>query len=102
MMRPRHDPELVCRDLIQDTAGEPAENIATTRAAEYRPEIRIGQNAIHGWLDLSHKRETKVRVCSRGVEGCGIVQLGKRERNDDQLHFIAVRTCARASAIGMS
>jgi hypothetical protein len=30
------------------------------------------------------------------------VQLAKRERNNDQLHFSAARTCARASAIGMT
>jgi hypothetical protein len=36
------------------------------------------------------------------VEGSGVMQFAKRRRNDDQFHFNAARTRARASAMGIT
>jgi len=45
--------------------------------------LRIGQEIGRRSLKLGEKRETKLGVRARGIERCGIVQLGKREWHDD-------------------
>ncbi len=77
------DPNFICGDLIEDTIGKPAKNIATLALTEDCAKFRIGQEVNRRSLKLGEKRETKLGVRARGIERCGIVQLGKREWNDD-------------------
>ena len=76
-------PNFICGNLIEDATGEPAKNIATLAFAEDRAKVRIGQQVGRRPLKLGEKRETELGVCARGIERCGIVQLGKSEWNDD-------------------
>ena len=59
-------------------------------------------NTAYGSIKLSEEGEAEFGIRARGIEGCGIVQLAKRERNNNQLHFSAARTCTRASAMGIT
>jgi len=102
MMRDRNDPNFVGGDLIENTVGKPAKNVTAPCTAEERSGKWVRQNAAYGSIKLGEEREAELGIRARGIEGCGIVQLAKRERNNDQLHFSAARTCARASAIGMT
>ena len=49
-----------------------------------------------------HEREAKLDARPCSVKSRSIMQLGKRERNNNELHFSAERTWARASAIGIT
>ncbi len=91
LMGHSNDPNFVAGDLIEDAIGKPAKDIATFALTEDRAKFRIGQEVGGRPLKLSEKRETKLGVRACGIEGCGIVQLGKREWNDDQLHFSLAR-----------
>ena len=102
MMCDRNDANFVGRNLIEDTVGKPAESITASGAAEGRADEGIRQNAAYGSVKLGEEREPELDVCARGIKCGGIAQLGERERNNDQFHFSAARTCARASAIGIT
>ena len=79
----RDDPNFICGDLIEDTIGKTTKNIATLALTEDRAKFWIGQEVGRRSLKLGEKSETKLGVRARGIERCGIVQLGKREWNDD-------------------
>ena len=102
MMCDCNDPNFVGRDMIENTVREPAKDITAPRTAKWRSGKWVRQNAAYGSIKLAEEREAELGIRARGIEGCGIVQLAKRERKNDQLHFSAARTCARASAIGMT
>lgn len=96
------DPKFLCGKLIDYAVGEPAKEDPASGSAEDGPERWISQNDIDSSLKLSHKRKSKFDICALGIEGSSVMQLTQRERNDDQLHFNAARTRARASAIGIA
>ena len=98
----RNDPNFVGRNLIENTVREPAKNKAAPGSTEHRADMWIHQNATYGSVKLGDEREAKLDIRTRGIEGSGILQLAKRERKNNQLHFKAARTRARASAIGMT
>jgi len=102
MMGHRDDAEFFARNLIDDAIGEPSKKVAASGATENCSELWVGQNDINRSFELRHKRAPKLDIRARCVERRSIVQFRKRGRNDDQLHFNAARTCARASAIGMT
>ena len=102
MMCDRDDPDFVRRNLIENTVGEPTKKITAPGTAENRSDEGIRQNTTYRPIKLGEECEAEIGIRARGIEGGGIVQLAKRERNNDQLHFSAARTCARASAIGMT
>lgn len=60
------------------------------------PTIRARLRCLRHGVLAGRSRDVR----ARGIERGGIVQLAKRERNNDQLHFSAARTLAKASAIG--
>ncbi len=86
------DPNLIYGDLVEDAIGKPAKNIATLVLPKDRAKFRIGEDIGRRSLKLGKKRGTEFDVRARGIERCGIVQLGKREWNDDELHFSLART----------
>ena len=98
----RNDPNFVGRDLIENAVWEPAKNITAPCSTEDRADMGIRQNVTYGPVKLGDERESKLGIRARGIKGGGIVQLAKGEGNNDQLHFSAARTLARASAIGMA
>ena len=102
MMCDRNDSNFVGRNLIENTVGEPTKKITAPGTAENRSDEGIRQNTTYGSIKLGEEREAELGIRARSIEGCGIVQLAKRERNNDQLHLSAARTRARASAIGMT
>lgn len=102
MMGNRDDAEFFARNLIDDAIGEPSKKVAVSGAAENCSELWVGQNDINRSLELRHKRAPKLDIRARRVECRSVAQFRKRGRNDDQLHFNVARTCARASAIGMT
>lgn len=102
MMCDRDDAKLVGSNLIEDTVGKPAKCITAPGAAESRADEGIRQNAAYGSVKFGEERETELDIRARGIKRGGIAQLGERERNNDQFHFSAARTCARASAIGIT
>ena len=98
----RNDPNFVGRNLIEIRVGEPAKNITTPGSTEDRADVWIHQNATHGPVKFGDEREAKLGIRARGIESSRIVQFTKRKRDNDQLHFSAARTLARASAIGIT
>lgn len=62
----------------------------------------IRRYALYGSVKLGDEREAKLGIRTRRIEGGGILQLAKRERKNNQLHFRAARIPARASEIGMT
>ena len=98
----RNDPYFVGRNVIENTVREPAKDVAAVGRTEDAADIGVGQNTTYGPVKLSHERKAKLGVRARGIKGGGIVQLAKRKRNNDQLHFSAARTCAKASAMGIT
>ncbi len=98
----RNDPNFVGRNLIEDTVRKSAKNITAPSSTKDRANVWVHQNATCGSVKLGDERETKLDICARGIVGGGILQLAKRERKNDQPHFKAARTRARASAIGMT
>src|SRR3990167_6690189 len=53
------------------------------------------QNEFCRSLKLGHEREAKFDARPRRIESRSIMQLGKCQRNDNELHFSAARTWAR-------
>jgi len=98
----RNDPNFVECNLIENTVRESAKNITAPASTKDRADVWIHQNATYGSVKLGDERQAKLDICTRGIEGGGILQLAKRERKNNQLHFKAARTRARASAIGMT
>ena len=98
----RNDPNFVGRNLIENTVREPAKNKAAPGSTEHRADMWIHQNATYGSVKFGDEREAKLGIRARGIESSRIVQFAKRKRDNDQLHFSAARTLARASAIGMT
>lgn len=98
----RNDADFVGHNLIEDTVGKPTKNIPPPGATKDRADVWVRQYTACGPVKLGNEREAKpgIRACS--VKGGSIVQFAKRKRDDDQLHFRAARTLARASAIGMT
>ena len=80
-----HDPNFIADHLIEDVIGKPAKDIATLRLAENCAKFRISQEVGARPLKFSEKCKPEIGVRACGVEDCGIVQLGKRDWNDDQL-----------------
>ena len=101
-MRNRNDPNLVGRNLIEETVRKSAQDIPAPRPAEDGAHKGIRQYGMYGSVKLGDEREAKRGIRAREIKGGGIVQLAKREGNNDQLHFSAARTRARASAIGLT
>ena len=81
--------------------GTDGEDIGGERQ-KYGTKQWIGQNEIGRSFKLSHKRETKRYVRLQRIERSRIVQFSERRWRDDKIHFNAARTCASASAIGMT
>ena len=102
MMCHGDDAKFLGRNLIDDAMGKPAKEISAPISTEDGAEVGIRQQGINRPLELGHKRKSKFDVCALGIESSRIVQFRERRRNDDQLHFNAARTCARASAIGIT
>ncbi len=102
MMGYRDDSKVVGRNLIDDAVRESAEEVPTSVTSEDHPQRGIGQNYVDCSLELSDERKPKLDVCGLGVEGSRVMQFAKRRRNDDQFHFNAARTRARASAMGIT
>jgi len=98
----RNDPYFVGRNVIENAVGEPAKNIAASGPTDDRADIGVRQNTTCGSVKLGHERKTKLGIRARGIKSGGIVQLAKRERDNDQLHFSAARTWAKASAMGIT
>ena len=98
----RNDPNFVGYNLIENAVRESAKNIAAPGSTKDRANLRVDQDATYGSVKLRNEREAKLDNRTRGIEGGGILQLAKRERKNNQLHFKAARTRARASAIGMT
>ena len=101
-MRHRDDPNFVGRNLIEKTVRKSTQDIPAPRPAEDRADKGIRQYGTYGSVKLGDEREAKLDIRTRGIEGGGILQLAKRERKNNQLHFRAARTRASASAIGMT
>ena len=101
-MRNRNDPNLVGRNLIEETVRKSAQDIPAPRPAEDGAHKGIRQYGMYGSVKLGDEREAKLGTRTGGIEGSGILQLAKRERKNNQLHLKAARTRARASAIGMT
>ena len=98
----RNDPNFVECNLIENTVRESAKNITAPASTKDRADAWIHENATYGSVKLGDERQAKLDICTRGIEDGGILQLAKRERKNNQLHFKAARTRARASAIGMT
>jgi hypothetical protein len=101
-MRNCNDPDFVGRDLIENTIGKPGEYIPALGSTEDRANVGVHQYTTRGSLELGDEREAKLGVRGRSIKGSSIVQLVKRKWNNDQFHFKAARTLARASAIGIT
>ena len=101
-MSDRNNPNFFGRNLIENTVGESAENITAPGLTEDCADEGIRQNTIYGSVKLGDEREAKLGIRAQGIKGGGIVQLAKGEWKNDQIHFSAARTLARASAIGMT
>ncbi len=102
MMGYRDDSKFVGRNLINDAVRESAEEVPASVTSEDHSKRRICQNDIDCSLELGDEREPKLDICALSVEGCRVMQFAKRRRNNDQFHFNAARTRARASAMGIS
>lgn len=102
MMRHSDDPKFLSDDLIDDAVGKPAEKMASSGAAKNCSEHRIRQNKICRSLKLGHECKPKLDIRFLRIKNRSIMQLSECERNNDELHFNAARTCARASAIGIT
>ena len=102
MMRHSDDPKFLSRDLINDAVGKPAEKMAASGAAKNCSEHGVRQNEMCRSLKLGHECKPKFDIRFRRIENRSIAQLSECERNNDELHFNAARTCARASAIGIT
>ncbi len=96
------DSKFLYGDLIDDAVWKSTEEISPTSATKYSTEQRIGENELGRSFKLSHKCETKLSIGFQCIERGGIVQFGKCQRSNDQLHFSDARTCASASEIGMT
>ena len=101
-MSDRNNPNFFGRNLIENTVGESAKNITAPGPTEDCADEGIRQNTIYGSVKLGDEREAKLGICAHGIKGGGILQLAKGEWKNDQIHFSAARTLARASAIGMT
>ena len=102
MMRHSDDPNFLSGDLVDDAVGKSAEQLASSGAAKDCSGHGVRQNEICRSLKLSHECKPKFDIRFRHIENRSIMQLSKCERNNDELHFNAARTCARASAIGIT
>ena len=102
MVRHRNDSKFLAGILIDDTVGKPAEKIAAPGAAEDCSELGICQNDLCRSFKLGHERKPKVDIRSHRIEGRSIMQLGESQWNNNEPHFNAARTWARASAIGIT
>ncbi len=102
MMGYRDDSKFVGRNLIDNAVGESAKEVPASVTSEDHSQRGICQNDIDCSLELGDERKPKVDICALGVEGSGVMQFAKRRRNDDQFHFNAARTRARASAMGIT
>jgi len=100
VMCDRDDPDFVRRRVLEDAVGKPAKNMAASRSTEGRPDMRVCRNSSYGAVKFGHERKTRLGIRAGGMKGGGIAHLAYRERNNDQLHFSAARTCAKASAKG--
>ena len=101
-MRNCNDADFVGCNLIENTVGKPTKEIPAPVATKERANMRVRQYLIRGPVKLGDESNAKLHVRTCRIEGGSIVQLAKRKRDDDQLHFRAARTLARASAIGMT
>ena len=101
-MRHGENSKFLYGDLIDDAIWESTEDISPALASEHSTEQRVVQNEIGRSFKLSHKRETKLDTRLQRIECCCVMQFGERRWSNDELHFSAARTCARASAIGMT
>jgi hypothetical protein len=64
--------------------------------------MRVRQYSTCGSVEFGDEREAKLSTRSRSIESGSVVQLVKRARDNNQLHFRAARTLASASSIGMT
>ena len=87
---------------IDDAVGETSKKVAPPLASKHDANFGVVQNDVHCSFKFAYERECKLDICPRRVKGCRVTQLGKRRGNNDQFHLSAARTCASASAIGMS
>jgi hypothetical protein len=102
LMRDRKDSDFIGRDLIEKTIGKPGEYIPAPGYTEDCANIGVHQYSTCSPLELGEEREAKLGVRGCSIKGGSIVQLVKRKWNNDQPHFKAARTLARASAIGIT
>ena len=101
-MRDRNDAKLISGCLIDDAVGEAAEKAASLSAPIDWAELRILQNKARASFKLCHKGATQFDIGPSRIERCRIMKFSKGKRDNDELHFNAARTCARASAIGIT
>ncbi len=92
MMRNRDDAKFLFGRLIDDAVGKSAQRMAAARAAKNHSEIGVRQNQIRRSLELGHECKPEFDIRSCRIERRGIMQLGKRERNNNDSHFNAART----------
>lgn len=102
MMCHRNDAKFISGDLIDDAVGKSAEKMAAAGAAKDCSEHGIRQNKICRSLEFGHERQAKLDIRPCRIESCSVMQLGECGRNNDELHFSAARTWARASEIGIT
>jgi hypothetical protein len=84
--------DFLASNLIDDAVRKSAQEIATVSAPKWRTNPGVDQERLCCTLEFRNEGVTKFSIGACGVEGCGIVQLSKRKRNDDQIHFNAART----------
>jgi len=98
----RNDSYFVGRNLIEDAVGKSTQDIPAPQPAEDRADVWVRQYATNGLVNVGHERKAELGIRTRRIEGSGILQLAKRKRKNNELHFRVARTRARASAIGMT
>ena len=92
MMRYCDDPNFFRRDLIDEAIGESAQSAAPPFTAKDRADHGVCQDLIRRSLELGYECQPELGIRARRVEGRNIMQLGKGERNNYELHFKAART----------
>lgn len=89
MMRHRDDPNLLGSELVDQAVWKSAEGVASACSAKDCPRLGILQDEAGCPLKLGYESEPKLHIGASCVESCGILQLRKSGRDDDQLHFEA-------------
>jgi hypothetical protein len=92
MMHHCNDTKFIGGDLIDDAVGKSAEKIAASGATKDCTGHWISQNKICRSLKLGRECEAELDIRPRCIESRSIMQLGKRGRNNNELHFKAART----------